>query len=158
MARYALVGGLLIVILAHHHVLESVPIQPMPRDYDIYHQMAEDREAYVVVEVPVAAGDGVVTVGDPKDLAPMFYGAIHGKPMITGHLSRAYIDYFWYLRTDHPVLSWLGQRRLLEADRVEAAVGKDDQRSIRSGISSSTRTRSGATARPTWRSPGFSTR
>jgi hypothetical protein len=117
--RYGAVGAGLLVLLAYHRVFAPFPVQPMPPIYDVYKMMGREPYQYVVVEVPVAAGDGVVTVGDPKDLAPMFYGAIHGKRMITGHLSRAPLDYFWYLRTDHPALSWLGQRRPLDPVLVE---------------------------------------
>lgn len=109
----------LLAILGHHHVFQSIPVQPAPRDYQIYHQMAAEPYDYVVIESPVAVGDALSTVGSPDNLLPQYYGSIHGKRMLTGHLSRAYLEYYWYLRTDDPLLSWLGQRRYLEPPLVE---------------------------------------
>lgn len=117
--RLILIPCLLLGLLAHHHVLKSVPTQPAPPEYAFYKMMGDETYEYVVVEVPVAVGDAVATVGKPEDLAPMYYGSIHHKHMITGHFSRAYLEYYWYLRTDHPVLSWLGQRRDLDPNVVE---------------------------------------
>jgi hypothetical protein len=37
---------------------------------------------------------------------------------VNGFISRAPLENFWYLYRDDPMLSWLGQRRLLEAERV----------------------------------------
>jgi hypothetical protein len=39
--------------------------------------------------------------------------------LISGHLTRVPTAHWWYLRTDHPTLSWLGQRRYLEPELVE---------------------------------------
>lgn len=114
-----LIPTLLVVLLANQHTLQSIETQPNPPIYEFYRMMAAEDENYVVVEVPVAVGDGIVTVGKPEDLDPMYYGSIHGKYMITGHFSRAYLEYYWYLRTDHPLLSWLGQRRDLDPNTVE---------------------------------------
>ncbi len=108
---------ILLTLLAHH--LIPIGTQPNPPIYSFYKTMAKEPYDYVVVEVPVAVGDGIVTVGSPQDLKTMYYGSIHHKKMITGHFSRAYLEYYWYLRTDHPVLSWLGQRRDLEPAQVE---------------------------------------
>ncbi|MCL4877318.1 MAG: hypothetical protein KJ064_11705 [Anaerolineae bacterium] len=109
------------VLLAYH--LIPIETQPNPPIYKFYKMMASETgdpyDEYVVLEVPVAVGDGIVTVGKPEDLKPMYYGSIHHKRMVTGHFSRAYLEYYWYLRTDHPVLSWLGQRRVLEPTVVE---------------------------------------
>jgi hypothetical protein len=107
------------LVLAHHHILQPFPTQSAPPDYTLYHDMAQEPYDYVVIEVPVAVGDALATVGQPDDLLPQYYGAIHGKRMVTGHLSRAYLEYYWYLRTDDPLLSWLGQRRLVEPSLVE---------------------------------------
>jgi hypothetical protein len=39
---------------------------------------------------------------------------------LNGLLARADIGAFWYIRTDDPMLAWLGQRRYLVTDEVEA--------------------------------------
>jgi hypothetical protein len=114
-----LAGGLLLAVLGYHHVLRSLPVQPAPPIYDFYRMMGREPYDYVVVEVPVSAGDGIVVVGSSDLNQPQFYGTIHGKRMINGHFSRTYVENYWYLRSDHAVLSWLGQRRPLEPDKVE---------------------------------------
>jgi hypothetical protein len=40
--------------------------------------------------------------------------------MVNGFISRAPLEHYWYMLTDDPMLSWLGQRRFLEPDAVEA--------------------------------------
>jgi hypothetical protein len=82
--------------------------------------MGEEPYDYVVVEVPVAAGSAIHWVGEANHQAFQYYGATHGKRMINGHLTRVPTSYWWYLRTDHATLSWLGQRRMLEPELVEA--------------------------------------
>jgi hypothetical protein len=72
------------------------------------------------VEVPTAAGTGEGWVGDARAIFYQFHGITHGKRMVNGHLSRAPVMHFWHMRTDHPTLSWLGQRRDLEPGRVAA--------------------------------------
>ena len=73
---------------------------------------------YVVLEVPTGAGTGEVLLGDPEAITLQYYGTIHGKRMVNGFISRAPLEHFWYLHVDDPMLSWFGQRRMLEEQRV----------------------------------------
>jgi len=40
--------------------------------------------------------------------------------MVNAHISRVPIPNYWYMRTDDPMLSWLGQRRFIDPPAVEA--------------------------------------
>ncbi|HEX3052274.1 MAG TPA: hypothetical protein VHP83_16560 [Aggregatilineaceae bacterium] len=112
-------SGLLLVILSSTHVLRPMPIREPPRQYSFYEIMGQEQEEYVVLEVPVAAGTGEYWVGDLDAIELQFNGMTHGKQMVNSFLSRAPLADYWYLRTDDPMLSWLGQRRLLEPELVE---------------------------------------
>jgi hypothetical protein len=72
----------------------------------------------VVVEVPTAAMSGEGIVGEARFVTTQFYGMTHGKRMVNGHLSRVPISHYWYMRTDDPMMAWLGQRRLVEPETV----------------------------------------
>ncbi len=102
---------------------ESAPLDPAPTDYSFYHTIgAETGEKYdneVVLEVPTGAATGDVILGDPRATQLQYYGMIDGKRMVNGFISRAPLEHYWYLLTDDPLLSWLGQRRFLEPDKVE---------------------------------------
>ena len=76
----------------------------------------------------------------------MFYGITHGKRMVNAHLSRVPISHYWYMRTDDPMLAWLGQRRFIEPEVVEAADAAAHFRTSRLATSSSTATGSAAWA------------
>ncbi len=112
-------GGLLLVILSSTHAWRPMPIQLPPHPYSFYETMGRDQSDYVVIEVPVAAGTGEYWIGSLDAIALQFNGMVHGKQMVNGFLSRAPLEDYWYLRTDDPLLSWLGQRRLLEPEEVE---------------------------------------
>jgi hypothetical protein len=115
---------LLLAVFGYHRVFRPLPVQPAPPIYEFYKMMGREPYDYVVVEVPVSAGDGIVVVGRSDLNQPQFYGTVHGKRMINGHFSRTYVENYWYLRTDHAVLSWLGQRLPLQPDKVEPLLRK----------------------------------
>jgi hypothetical protein len=97
---------------------EAGPVRSVLPAYHTYTLMGQERGDYVVLEVPTGAGTGEVLLGDPEAIAFQYYGITHGKRMVNGFISRAPLAHFWYLHTDDPMLSWLGQRRALEAERV----------------------------------------
>jgi len=114
---------LVIIVIIDGSLFEQMPIQdPLP-SYSFYQKMGAERgkpyDDYVVLEVPVAAGSGEYWVGDYRDVAMQFYGTIHHKRMVNGLIARVPTTDFWYLRADDPMLSWLGQRRLLDVDKVK---------------------------------------
>lgn len=99
---------------------ESAPLDPVPTDYAFYHTIGAEPYDEVILEVPTGAATGDVILGDPRATQLQWYGIIHGKRMVNGFISRAPLEHYWYMLTDDPMLSWLGQRRMLEADAVEA--------------------------------------
>ncbi len=111
---------LLVIVIGDARALSPFPIQPGPPRYELYETMGREPYDYVVVEVPTGASSGEGLVGEPIYATLQFYGITHGKRMINGHLSRVDPTHFWYLRTDDPLLSWLGQRRLLESEKAAA--------------------------------------
>ena len=121
-ARHTQIGlgaMLLVVVFIDSRVFIPMELQPQPRHYDFYEAMGREPYEYTVVEVPNGARSGEVIVGDDNEASLQFYGVTHGKRMINGLISRVNVGYFWYLRTEDALLSWLGQRRYLEPEVVE---------------------------------------
>jgi hypothetical protein len=116
--RGLLAAALLVIVVVDSRMFSPFPIQPIPTPYTFYEVMGREPYDYVVVEVPTGASSGEGLVGEPIYATTQFYGITHGKRMINGHISRVDPLHFWYLRTDDPLLSWLGQRRLLEPDKA----------------------------------------
>ncbi|MBL8131631.1 MAG: hypothetical protein JNL42_07215 [Anaerolineae bacterium] len=115
---------LLILVIADAHLFAPMPVQPVTRDYAAYHTIGAERgpgyDDLVVLEVPVAGGSGEAWVGEFKPMEAQFYGMVHGKRMLNGAVARAPLSHFWYWLYDDPMLAWLGQRRFLEPEAVEA--------------------------------------
>lgn len=110
----------LLVVLADVRALRPMPIQTPPPSYDFYTHIGYEAHQLVVLEVPTAAGNGETWIGDWRALTLQYYGLTHGKPMVNGLLARTSPGYFLFMRTDDPMLSWLGQRTPLESELVEA--------------------------------------
>lgn len=115
---------LVVIVMADVRLYESIPIHLPPTPYTFYETIGEETgdpyDDYVVVEVPTAGASGEWGVGAPVALATQFYGVTHHKRMINGLIARVPNWHWLYLETSDPMLSWLGQRRLLEPDVVEA--------------------------------------
>jgi hypothetical protein len=114
---------ILLLVMVDGHLYEPIPLEPVMPHYDFYEVMGDEQgpgyDEYVVVEVPTAAGTGESYVGQQySDLFTQFYGITHHKRMVNGLLARAPVNSWYYLRTDDAMLSWLGQRRLLEPETV----------------------------------------
>jgi hypothetical protein len=116
---FAFAAALLLLAISVR-LYETAPMQPVLPTYDFYAQMGREPYDYVVLEVPTGAGTGEVLLGNADAIQLQFYGITHGKRMVNGFISRAPIGDFWYIHTDDPMLAWLGQRRLLDAEAVEA--------------------------------------
>lgn len=119
-AQLIVVAGMLVLVFSDSRVFIPMILQPLPRHYDFYEAIGREPYQYTLVEVPNGARSGEVIVGDDAQAALQYYGVTHGKRMINGLISRVNVGYFWYLRTDDAMLSWLGQRRFLEPTVVEA--------------------------------------
>lgn len=120
MARYLIPAAFFFILVADSWMLKPFPIQPQPKHYDFYAEMGKEPYDYVVVEVPTGGSSGEGIVGEPAYSALEFYGTIHGKRMVNGHISRVNTYRYTYMLTDDPMLSWLGQRVFLDPVKVRA--------------------------------------
>ena len=120
--RAALVASALalLAVIGAARTFSPLPVQPAPRPYDFYAAMGSEPYDYVVVEVPTGGSSGQGIVGTEAAQTLQFYGITHGKRMVNGHISRVNTWHFWHMRTDDAMLAWLGQRRWLEPELVEA--------------------------------------
>jgi hypothetical protein len=103
---------------------ETAPLEPVLPAYHFYSRIGQERgptyDRLVLLEVPTGVGTGETLIGEPNPIQFQYYGMTHGKRMVNGFISRAPVEHFWPVRTDDPLLAWLGQRRFLEPDVVEA--------------------------------------
>ncbi|MEP7291767.1 MAG: hypothetical protein ABI835_08280 [Chloroflexota bacterium] len=122
--RVFALAGIFLLLAADVRLFESAPLDAAPTDYQFYHQIGaetgEPYDDYVVLEVPNGASTGELIVGDPRASQLQFYGMTHEKRMVNGFISRAPLENYWYMLIDDPLFSWLGQRRFLEPEAVEA--------------------------------------
>jgi len=122
--RVILPLGLFLLVTADNWLYVPDAIQPIPYHYSFYDAMAKEPYDYVVIESPTGGSSGEGLVGEQRFAALEWYGTIHGKRMVNGHISRVDAQHFWFMRTDDPLLSWLGQRRFLEPNLVEPELRK----------------------------------
>ncbi len=122
MLRVYAFAGVFLLLAVSVRLYETGPLKPVLPDRAMYEVMGRETgdpyDDYVVLEVPTGAGTGEVLFGDPEAIAYQYYGITHHKRMINGFISRAPLDHFMYLHTEDAMLAWLGQRRLLEPERV----------------------------------------
>ena len=120
---FTLAGAFLALVLSVR-LFEAAPLDPVLPHLSFYDAMGAEQgppyDDYVVVEAPTGAGTGEVLLGNAAAIQYQWYGIFHHKRMVNGFISRAPIENFWYIVTDDPLLSWLGQRRPLEPALVEA--------------------------------------
>jgi hypothetical protein len=121
-ARIFALALLFLLLTVDVRLFESAPLDPAPTDYAFYHQIGSEQGApyddEVVLEVPNGAATGELIIGDQRATQLQFYGMTHHKRMVNGFISRAPLENYWYMLTDDPMLSWLGQRRLLDPTAV----------------------------------------
>ena len=110
----------LLAVIGAARTFSPLPVQPAPRPHDFYTALGREPYDYVVVEAPTGGSSGQGIVGTEAAQTLQFYGITHGKRMVNGHISRVNTWHFWHMRTDDAMLAWLGQRRWLEPELVEA--------------------------------------
>jgi hypothetical protein len=115
--RALTVAGIALILL-DVRIFQPVPVQPVPNPYQTYEMMGREPYDYVVVDVPTAGSSGEGIVGEPIFITTQWYGMTHGKRMVNGHISRVNVERYWYMRTDDPMMAWLGQRRYIEPETV----------------------------------------
>lgn len=97
----------------------AAPLQPILPSYDFYATIGDEPNAdFVVLEVPIGVGTGQIIIGDDGWLEYQLYAIEHRRRVLNGFVARAPLEHFWYVRTDDPLLSWLGGRR--DLDELEA--------------------------------------
>jgi hypothetical protein len=111
-----------LLLIAESGALRPFPTQAAPYPYQFYTVIGQETRDLAVLEVPTNAGSGEIWFGELEDIALQYYGVTHGKRMVNGLLARAPINNFWYLRDSDPLLSWLGQRRLLDVPSAAFAL------------------------------------
>jgi hypothetical protein len=116
-AQYA-AALLILIAFMDVRIFQSLPTQAVPTRYAFYQAMAEEPYDYVVLEIPTAGASGEGLVGRTDWAATQFYGVVHGKRMVNGHLSRVDPWRYLYMETEDPMLAWLGQRRYLDEQVV----------------------------------------
>lgn len=94
--------------------LADVPIPSPP--YEFHRMMAEERDDYVVMDVPVAMSSGWTEVG--KNYFTQFYAITHGKRLINGHVARV-PDFLHYYYANEAVLGWLAGKHPFREEIVE---------------------------------------
>lgn len=122
--RVWLFAALFLLLAMDTRLFQTGPLQSLLPQYTFYETIgAEQGEAYddlVIVEVPTGVGTGEILVGDERAIQLQLHTMTHHKRTINGFISRAPVRSFWYINTEDPMLSWLGQRRFLEPEAVEA--------------------------------------
>jgi hypothetical protein len=109
---------LLFIVIIDSWMLDPTVIQPTPKQYHFYEEMGKEPYDYVVLEVPTGGSSGEGAVGEDTASALEFYGTIHGKRMVNGHISRVNTYKYYYMRTDDAMMAWLGQRVFLDPEKV----------------------------------------
>lgn len=124
--RAALMAASLLVLAGSLRLYQPGPVQPILPEYDFYQTIGTEPRAanpadeYVIIDAPTGAGTGELLIGNAAAIELQYYAIIHQRKVINSFLARAPLNHFWYLRTDDPLLSWLGQRRDLDPIAVEA--------------------------------------
>ena len=115
---------LFLLLAIDARIWQTGPLRPVLYPYAFYEAIGAERgdqyDDLVVLEVPTGVGTGEVLIGDERAITLQMHTLAHGKRVVNGFISRAPTEHFWYLNTDDPLLSWLGQRRFLEPAAVEA--------------------------------------
>ena len=124
-ARPLIVAALLALLVWESRLLEGAPLELVPTRYAVYDAIGAERGQagipdYMVLEVPTAVGTGEVILGDPRAVQLQYFAIFHQRPTVNGFVARAPVEHFWWAYIDDPMMAWLGQRRLLEPERVEA--------------------------------------
>jgi hypothetical protein len=101
-------AGAVAVLVALITLTEVGAFSPFPikvmRDYEIYHQIGQDKREFVIMDIPVGVHHGFTGMG--KGQIAMFYGPVHQHPMINGWLSRMPHSWLVYY-LNSPLYAWL---------------------------------------------------
>jgi hypothetical protein len=102
--RAGLVAGIVsVTFLADGGAFTPFPVRFMP-DWPIYHQIAQDKRDFVIMDVPVGVRYGWTGIGQGDVF--MYYGPVHQHRMVNGEISRIpYSEYIFFLNS--PLFSWL---------------------------------------------------
>lgn len=110
--RLGLVGGLLLLIVVDYRLLHSFPIF-FPREYAVYHEIAEDSRDVVLLEIPLGVDTGYTLFGHGQQL--IYYQPVHRKRLLNGALSRMPLTAVAYFRSFHLLKAIAGKTDLTPA-------------------------------------------
>ncbi len=119
-------GAISIALLADAGAFAPFPVRFMP-DWDIYHQIAQDKRDFVIMDVPVGTQYGWTGIG--KGYFFMYYGPVHQHRMINGWISRIPWSAFLFYR-DSPLFSWLADASAPD-EQGRAAAGEQLEKYLR---------------------------
>jgi hypothetical protein len=94
------------------------------RDYEIYHQISQDKRDFVIMDVPVGVHHGWTGMG--KGQIAMFYGPVHQHRIINGWLSRMPHSWLVYYMNS-TLFSWMAGARLVNEDERNFAIWELDK-------------------------------
>lgn len=123
--RYGLPVVLLLLVIASSGLFTSFPVREPLRGYQVYETIGKEPYDFAIVEIPTGGSSGEGIVGEREYSELEYYGLTHGKRMVNGHIARVNTYRYYYMRTDDPMLSWLGQRQLSDLIRRRKTVAKN---------------------------------
>jgi hypothetical protein len=122
--RTAVVGVVMLAVLADTHTFAPLRVTSPPPPYDFYTMMRQEDADYVVLDVPSSPSSGTLILGWQSGMQSwhpeaMFYGITHQKRMVSGLLSRIPdVEGLYYQQS--PLLGWLSGERALDAGPASA--------------------------------------
>jgi hypothetical protein len=116
-------AALFLLLFVDIRLFESGPLTPLPRPYEFYRVIGQEKEdpqdQSVLLEIPTGVATGETSIGDPRAAELQLYNMLHGKRTLNGFIARAPVENFWWIYTEDAMMAWLGQRRPLEPAIVE---------------------------------------
>jgi len=119
-ARPLIFAAIFVLIGLDVRVYETAPLEKVLPNYAFYDTMRQEPYPdYVIIDAPTGRGTGEALLGNPQAIQFQYYGIRHQRRIVNGFISRAPLEETYPILVDDPLLSWLGQRRLLDPALVE---------------------------------------
>jgi hypothetical protein len=104
--RLGLVSGMLLLLIADYGLLRPFP-SFFPKEYDLYHKLAEDSRDVVLLEVPFGIDTGYTLYGHGHQL--IYYQSVHEKRIPSGAFSRLSLMLVDYMNSFHLIRAMSGE-------------------------------------------------
>jgi len=109
-----------LALLIDVRAFDPFPVRSLP-EYDIFHQIAQDKRQYVIMDVPVGVQYGWTGIG--AGYLAMYCSQVHEHPIINGWLARIpYSTVAYY--NNIPLFAWLAGVRSLTPQEKDQASAK----------------------------------